>query len=123
MFEKGTLQERLAQYQHVKSKANKLGTLFGCFSAISVALIGFAALLSAENATVGALVGIAAVVGIDFFICYQIGKCYPWSYYFLAEKYEVPIPLLVTMFLGFYLGLAMRIKYHRYDKKLKALVT
>lgn len=121
MFQSGSLQDRLNEYECVSKKAKKMGKLFGGVSAAFVVLIGLAALFAGSESTVGALVGVAAVAVIDYFVCYQIGKCYPWSYYWLSGKFEVPVPLIGTMFLGFYLGLALRIKYHGFEKKIKAM--
>lgn len=119
MFENISLEDQRLQYEFITERAKKVGKLFGCISVAFVALIGLIVLFSG-NATVGTIIGIAAIVIIDYIVCYHMGKCYPWAYYWLLTKFETPLPLIVTLFLGFYIGLALRIKYHGFGKKLHA---
>ena len=118
MFNNLSPQEQLQRYEFVTAKAKKLGKLLGGFSAALLALIGVIAIFSG-NATVGALVSIILCSIAVYFVNYHIGKCYPWAYYWLLTKFEEPIPLLGALFFGFYIGLALRFKYHGFKKKIQ----
>lgn len=117
LFSNQNINQNLIEYSNVKKKAKKWGRIFGILGLITDVGIFFLMLAGGIEFNVG-IFALVVLMSVAIWISYvQLGKCYAWGWYWDEKRGHDTF--FIAMFFAGIIGFALRMKYRKFDKKLK----
>ncbi len=121
MFAGESIQERHERYLLVKRQEKKFAKWAGIAGGLMMGFLGMIVLGAAGDTNAGLTILVVGLVLLGVFMYRQMAKNGVWTYYWTLEKTGDESKAWIAMLvLWWSLGTLLRIKYRRFEKKLKA---